>query len=363
MLSIVIPTFNERENVEIISKRISETLKSFPYEILFVDDSIDDTPDFLEKVSKRDSRVKYIHREVRGNLATAVVLGIEKSTGEFIVVMDADLQHPPEYIPKMIVAMKDNVDIVIPSRFVPGGDDGGLKGIRKFMSWFARISGQIVLSDLRKVTDPTGGFFMFRRRVVEGVELKPVGWKIMIEILVRGNYDKIVEIPYAFSPREHGDSKFSFKEQINYGLHLLRLFFDSPKDRRFLLFAIVGTLGVFVNLVFYTVLFNFLGIQPWISSAVAGTLTILFNFTLNKLFTWSDRKGHSVLENIIKYFIVSIFGIVINTLVVILICNIIYSGEIIPPIAYIAQILGIGLATAWNYIMNNKWTFNEKNKE
>lgn len=359
VLSIVIPTFNERENVEIISERISQTMGSIPYEILFVDDSIDDTPEFLEKISKNDPRIRYIHREIRGNLATAVVLGIEQSVGELITVMDADLQHPPELLAEMMKAMTDDVDIVIPSRFVPGGNDGGLKGIRKFMSWFARVSGQIVLSDLRNVTDPTGGFFMFRRRVVEGVKLKPIGWKIMIEILVRGHYGKIAEIPYAFSPREHGDSKFSFKEQINYGLHLLRLLKDSPKDRRFFLFAIVGGLGVVVNMIIYMILLQIAAMSPGISSMIAGTLTIFFNFALNKTLTWRDRKGTPVFKSLVKYIIVSVIGIAINVGVVIILIRMLSSVFLI---AYIAQLLGIAAATLWNYVVNNKWTFRSENK-
>ncbi len=368
MLSIIIPTFNERENVEIISARISETLSDMPYEIFFVDDSIDDTPEYLERTAQADKHVKYIHRTVRGNLATAVVLGFKECSGDLITVMDADLQHPPELLLDMMRAMEaeEGVDIVIPSRFIPGGDDGGLKGFRKFASWFARVTGQIILSDLRKTTDPTGGFFMFRKSVIEGVELKPIGWKILIEILVRGHYNKIREVPYAFQIREHGESKFSFKEQINYGLHLLRLLKDSPKDRRFILFLLVGGLGFIIDIVGYYLLLNFVftgdtisaaGLSlsaPAVCAAISAVISMLCNFVLNSVLTWGDRKQGNRAVGLIKYTIVSLIGIMIQAGTVFGLFNVLGIDK------YIAKIIGVILGSIWNYIVNNKWTFKDQ---
>lgn len=353
MLSIVIPTFNERENVEIISDRISKTLGEIPYEIFFVDDSLDDTPEYLKRVSENDKRVRYIHREVRGNLATAVVLGIQESSGDLITVMDADLQHPPELLLDMMDAMTDDVDIVIPSRFIPGGDDGGLKGFRKFASWLARVSGQVVLKDLRSVTDPTGGFFMFRRSVVDGVELKPIGWKILIEILVRGNYRKTAEIPYAFQIREHGESKFSFREQINYGLHLMRLVKDSPKDRRFFVFCLVGGLGFFIDMAGYAFFLEVCHVPAVVSAAASAVISMLVNFVLNSRLTWCDRSQKNPGGRLAKYTLVSLIGIAIQAATVFVFHDRLGIGK------YIAKFCGVLLGTIWNYIVNNKWTFKE----
>ena len=138
--------------------------------------------------------------------------------------MDADLQHPPivlKYMYKAIVV--GGADVCVPSRFIPGGNDGGLNAYRKFVSGTARKMGQVILPCLRKFTDPTSRLFMFRRGVIDNVELKPIGWKIMIEVLAMGNYSKVIEIPYQFHQRTEGESKLSGKVTLEYIKQLFEL--------------------------------------------------------------------------------------------------------------------------------------------
>ena len=243
MVSVVVPTFNERENVGILCERVDAALAGVKHEIIFVDDSRDDTPEVIRRLGGRDesegtgqqtakaadspdktdtgigscAHIRLRHRENGSGLATAVIEGFGMARGKYIVVMDADLQHPPEILRPMYAAITaEGCDFCIPSRFIPGGSDGGLNLYRKFVSATARYIGKAMLSSIRKVSDPTGGLFMFRRECIDGADLRPIGWKILIEVLAMAKYDSICEIPYTFCEREHGESKLSAKVTKEY---------------------------------------------------------------------------------------------------------------------------------------------------
>ena len=215
-VTIVVPTYNESENVGNLTNQIDYALRGIEYEVIFVDDSTDDTPDAIKKVMGENSHVRMEHRETEKGLATAVLKGFELAKGDYIAVMDADLQHPPSILRSMYAVMENGADFCIPSRFIPGGSDGGLGPYRKLVSGVARYIGKIALPSLRKITDPTSGLFMFRRAVIEGADLRPIGWKIMVEVLAMGTYDSVVEIPYKFQARPAGESKLSSKVTVEY---------------------------------------------------------------------------------------------------------------------------------------------------
>lgn len=215
-LSIVVPTFNERDNVEVLVNQIDEALAGIPHEIFFVDDSTDDTPDVIAKIAYEKSHVRYIHRKNGKGLADAVLLGFRNADGDYLACMDADLQHPPKVLLPMYVAMETGADWCIPSRLIPGGDDGGLNWYRKLISGTARAIGKIMLPCLRKISDPTSGLFMFRKEIIKNADMRPVGWKIMVEVLATAKYSKIIEIPYTFAQRVAGESKIDSKTTIQY---------------------------------------------------------------------------------------------------------------------------------------------------
>ena len=194
MLSVVVPTFNEGKNIRNLVTQIDDALKGIDYEILFIDDSKDDTPDVIMEVAKDFPAVRMEHRVGESGLATAVLKGFRLAKGEYMACMDADLQHPPIVLKYMYKAMESGADFCIPSRLIPGGDDGGLNWYRKFVSGTARKIGQWMLPCLRKISDPTSGLFMFRREVIENV----------------------VEIPYKFQQRTEGESKLSGKVTMEY---------------------------------------------------------------------------------------------------------------------------------------------------
>ena len=215
-ISVVVPTYNESENVGNLVNQIDYALRGIEYEVIFVDDSTDDTVDAIKAVMKENANVRMEHRETEKGLATAVLKGFSLANGDYIAVMDADLQHPPKILRSMYAVMETGVDFCVPSRFIPGGSDGGLGPYRKLVSGVARYIGKIMLPSLRKITDPTSGLFMFRRAVIEGADLCPIGWKIMVEVLAMGTYKSVVEIPYKFQARPAGESKLSSKVTIEY---------------------------------------------------------------------------------------------------------------------------------------------------
>lgn len=215
-LSIVVPTYNEKDNIYSLVELVDEALRGIPYEIIFVDDSTDSTPEILKDISEKDGRVRFEHRIGEKGLSTAVMRGFELADGDYIAVMDADLQHPPAVLRSMYCAMGNHADICIPSRFIKGGSDGGLDPVRKLVSATARYIGKIVLPCLRHVSDPTGGLFMFRKDIMRDADMRPIGWKILIEVLATCRYDKIIEIPYEFSRRNAGQSKLSGRVTLEY---------------------------------------------------------------------------------------------------------------------------------------------------
>lgn len=224
-VSIIIPSFNEGQNVVLLTERLRVALQplKLQYEIWFIDDSNDDTPAVLAALARDYSDVHYLHRNGMRGLGSAVVMGFQKTTGRYLIVMDADLQHPPELVPELIAALQQGADLVIPSRFIVGGSDGGLNIFRKLISWTARMIGCALIKKFRKLSDCTGGYFALQHQVINGVMLNPISWKILMEIIVKGKAQNIREIPYHFLARDSGDSKMSLREQWLYLRHVVQL--------------------------------------------------------------------------------------------------------------------------------------------
>ncbi|HEX6796372.1 MAG TPA: glycosyltransferase [Ktedonobacterales bacterium] len=223
LLSLVVPTRNERDNVAPLARRVAAALAAVEYELIFVDDSDDETPAAIRRVMAADPCARLLHREPRqreGGLSSAVVAGIRQARGAFVAVLDGDLQHPPELLPQLLAAGQDS-DIVVASRYVPGGGSGGLDGFtRQLVSRGSKLAAQALFARVRTCTDPMSGFFLFRREVVAGVDLRPVGFKILLEILVRGRWSRLTEIPYQFDARESGESKAGLDQGVAYLRHL-----------------------------------------------------------------------------------------------------------------------------------------------
>lgn len=229
-ISLVIPTFNERANVVPLLDELKLALGATVWEAVFVDDSTDGTDAVIGELAASDPRVRLLHREKsRGGLAGAVVDGLALARGTFICVLDADLQHPPARIPEMLAeAVHTGADLVIASRYVPGGSTAGLDGpLRQLYSRGLRgLTRMLFPRRLAAVSDPLGGYFLVRRSVVQEVALRPVGYKILLEILVRCAWREVRELPYRFEARLHGASKANFRQGVRFLHHLALLAWD-----------------------------------------------------------------------------------------------------------------------------------------
>jgi len=223
-ISIVVPTYQERENIADFIHRIESTLNGLNFEIVVVDDnSPDGTADLAEELNEQYGNIKVIRRPAKLGLGSAITDGIKASSSDVMVVMDADLQHPPELLPKMLEEIRRGNDLVIASRYVEGGGVEGWSFSRRIISKGAKLLAHIFLPKTRSVRDPVSGFFMFKRSVVENLELRTSGYKILLEILVRGSYNSLAEIPYTFVQRKRGESKLTLKEILGYVNLLINL--------------------------------------------------------------------------------------------------------------------------------------------
>jgi dolichol-phosphate mannosyltransferase len=284
--TVIIPTFNERDNIAELVSRVSDALDGRDAEILFVDDSTDDTPRVIRAIAAdAPVPVRVLHRDApEGGLGGAVVEGIRAARYDICIVMDGDLQHPPELLPEMIDRYEDgDTDVVIASRYIGGGDSGGLAGaVRIGVSRGATTLTKAMFPiRLSGASDPMTGYFLVDRRKVDPAALRPNGFKILLEILVRSDV-RIAEMPMQFGERLHGESKASFAQGMAFLKHLARLRFGKMS-----LFAIIGGVGALANLVIMWALTH-LGVEYIWAAIIAAEVTIVGNFILQERYVFND---------------------------------------------------------------------------
>jgi dolichol-phosphate mannosyltransferase len=231
LISLVVPTYNERQNIQQLVERTGKTLAAAgePYELIIVDDnSPDGTGGEVRRLQADRPWLKLLVRADERDLSTAVLAGWKMAQGDILGVMDGDLQHPPENLLKLLEPIRDaRGEIAVASRYVARGGVSDWKFRRKIISWTATLLAMVLPAKIRRVKDPMSGFFLLRRSVVEGRALKPLGYKILLEVLARGNYEKAVEVPYVFEERARGGSKMDLVQVWRYLVHLMRIRFTS----------------------------------------------------------------------------------------------------------------------------------------
>lgn len=287
-VTVIVPTFNERDNVAELVDRTAVALAGYDAEILFVDDSSDDTAAEVERVAAdAPLTVRVIHRiDNSGGLGGAVVVGLEAAAADLCIVMDGDLQHPPELLPILLGRHAEgDADVVAASRYVGGGDTSGLGtavryGVSRSATWLTRAMFPIRLA---RSTDPMTGFFLVDRSRLDLSALKPQGFKILLEILARTDL-RIAEVPMEFGERRHGTSKASLRQGATFIAHLARLRFGKMS-----LFAMIGVIGAIANLGIMWLL-TAMGV-PYIWAAIIGAeVTIVGNFILQERFVFADMR-------------------------------------------------------------------------
>jgi len=288
-LSIVIPTYNERENLPILLERLEKTLHNIDFETIVVDD---DSPDRTWELARELARTKYpwlrvIRRVGERGLASAVIRGFSEARGEYVAVMDADLQHPPEVLPQLLkTALEEKADIVIASRYVRGGGVEGWSRLRLLISKTATLIAYLLLPEARRTSDPMSGFFLVKRKLLDKCinSLKPRGYKILLEILVKCKPDKIVDVPYVFRRRFAGKSKLGFRTTLDYIIHVLEL-----NQYRVLKNAVVGASGLIVLWSTLYLLSDILNVDPLLAYPAAIEASIINNFFWNDKLVFRGR--------------------------------------------------------------------------
>jgi len=354
-LTVVVPTFNEAPNVAALLRRIDGSLAGrADYEVVIVDDnSPDGTADVARSLEGRYP-VRVIVRTNERGLASAVIEGFRQAQGEVVGAIDADLQHPPEKLPELLQKVRDGADIVVASRYESGGAIESWTLGRKIVSRGARLLAYVFTPSSRRSRDPLSGFFLLRRSAIEGVDLRPIGYKILLEILVRGHAGVVASVPFSFADREAGESKYSLREQWNYLRHLARLMPADRSLRRFLKFCLVGGSGVLVNMGLLWLLTEAGGLFYLASSAVAVECAIINNFIWNDVWTFRDRRAagwRARLCRLARFNLVSLAGLGINIVVLWL-----FTDQL--GVYYLlSNLAGIAAATMWNFLVNSRWTW------
>ena len=364
LLTLIVPTRNEADNVPKLVEELRQSLSGVEYRVVFVDDSTDDTPGVIRDLQREDDRVSMIHREEaerEGGLSTAVTTGIDAVAGDsvYTCVMDADLQHPPEKVREMLeMAQDERADVVVASRYTPGGSYAGLSGpVRRGVSLGTKYLAQVVFKEARKTSDPLTGFFLVRSQAISGIQFRPTGFKILLEILVCAPGLKVVEAPFSFQTRNAGVSKASMNQGMEYLSHILSLFWYVPSAGRFWKFAMVGASGMLVNLLIYTYLAEIYNAALVIAWMFGVGISILSNFLLNNAFTWRDVRHSSRIHFFQRGAIaypVAVMGIGANFAVYYPLTKYVTDAF---PYHLIFNVLGIIAGTGVNFILSSRFVF------
>ncbi len=368
--SLIIPTYNESKNLEKLVEVLSQILNSHwkgNYELIIVDD---DSPDRTWQVGlelmPHYPKLRVMRRQQEKGLSTAVIRGWQAAQGEILGVIDGDLQHPPETLINMLNEMKNGADLVVASRHVEGGGVSDWGFIRRVLSRGAQMLGLIILPNvIGRVSDPMSGYFMVRRSAIANCLMNPLGYKILIEVLGRGNVGKVAEVGYVFQERKEGESKVTWRQYVDYIMHLLRLRSRGRISRireklrvpikRFLKFGIVGFSGVFVDMAILYLLSDASTLHWGLtrSKIISSEIAVINNFLWNDLWTFSDISSHQKgwrkrIKRFLKFNFICLFGMSLNLIILNLLYNYAHINQ------YLANLIAIAIVTIWNFWFNLK---------
>lgn len=355
-LTVVVPTYNEAENIPILANKLSSVLKGLSWELIFVDDdSPDDSYKVARKLAKSNPQIRVIQRIGRKGLASACIEGMLASSSDFIAVMDADLQHDENLLPEMLSTLKNSdCSLISASRYMEHASTGELSDKRVKISQLAtRISNAMLRTQL---TDPMSGFFMLSRELLDQVahKLYGQGFKIFLDIyssMPEGTQWQ--ELPYTMKKRQHGDSKLDATVSLELILLLIyKVILGRILPYRFLAFSIVGLTGVFVNL-FAMMIFHRLMDMQFLKAQVISTLIAMTsNYILNNMFTFKNLqlKGRQFLLGLVSFYITCSVGAVVGVAVSQLLFDLSIPW-------WLASFTGIVVSAFWNFGLTSIFTW------
>ena len=355
-LTIIVPTFNERDNVELLIARLDAALHGIAWEVLYVDDNFPDgTAAKVRELAQTDPRIRCLQRIGRRGLSTAVIEGMLASSAPYLAVIDADLQHDESLLPQMLAVIKaEDLDVIIGSRHVAGGGVGDWDRRRVTISGFAaRLAGLIIAAEL---TDPMSGFFMVSRPAFERAvrRLSGQGFKILLDLFASTPVAfRFKEIPYVFSQRQHGESKLDSLAIWEYLMLLLDKLFGRYVPVRFVSFAAIGGSGVVVH--FLTLYFALKAVEFPVAQALATVVAMTSNFVLNNMLTYRDRRlvGRRFVTGLGSFYAVCSLGAVANV-------GIASAAFAHHYTWWLSGLAGAAVGVVWNYAVSSVFTWHRK---
>ncbi len=358
-LTVVVPTFNEAENVPLLVARLREVLAGVAWEVVFVDDdSPDDTWRVARDLAARDPQVRVIRRIGRRGLSTACVEGILSSSARHVAVMDGDLQHDDAQLPVMLQRLKDeDLEIAVGSRYAEGGDADGLasRNRERISAAAGRVARLVLRADL---TDPMSGFFMMTRAAFDGLvhDLSQQGFKILLDIFASaGRPLRFAEVPCRFHARRHGESKLDTMAAWEFGILVLDKLIGRYAPVRFVVFAMVGFTGLIVHLATLLTM-GAVGFNFTASQITAVLVAIAWNFLFNNTVTYQDQRlrGHAFVRGLVTFYAISAVGAFAN----IGIAEVLFERN---GSWWLAGMAGAVIGVVWNFTMSSIYTWRRGN--
>lgn len=351
-VAVIVPTYREAENVPLLVQRLCGVRERSGLDlelVLIDDDSRDGTEEIVNSLHLPWLRL--VVRTADRGLSQAVLEGLRGADRDVLVVMDADLSHPPEAIPKMLQELEEGADFVLGSRFVDGGSTDDQWG---FFRWLNSRVATLLAAPLTRVKDPMSGFFALRRSTfLDGRFLNPVGYKIGLELMIKCEIQRPVEVPIHFTDRKLGESKLSFKEQLRYLQHLRRLYIHRYGTWSHLVqFLVVGLTGLAVNLLVLSTLLG-VGINEKSAVAFAIALSILWNFALNRRFSFSYARREPIGRQFLAFVTTCLVGAIVNYTVTMAVWHSFRYKQV-------AATLGVIAGTAFNFVGSRYLVFRKR---
>ncbi|MEJ8473577.1 glycosyltransferase family 2 protein [Roseibium algae] len=355
-LSIVLPTFNEAQNIPILIELLNKTLHGIDWEVIVVDDnSPDGTTETARQIARQDPKVRVIRRIGRRGLSGACIEGMLASSATFVAVMDADLQHDEALLPQMIAELRiGEADLVVASRKVDGGTVG--EGLSKMRAWGSNIANSLAQKLLNvTLSDPMSGFFMIRREKAEEIapKLSAQGFKILLDIVSSfGGSLRIKELPFTFRERQHGESKLDTLVTLDYFGLLLAKYFGNAVSVRFLMFGMVGASGLVIHLAALRMFMVMGAFEFNVAQTAASFVAMTSNFFLNNQLTYRDRRLHGwkAVQGLLTFYAVCSVGVLANVGV----ANLVYLD---PAYWWFAGTAGAVMGAVWNYAASSALTW------
>lgn len=348
MVSIVVPTYNEASNIKPLILELTKQLESHGFsnfEIIVVDDdSPDGTWRIVEDLARLDSRIRLIRRVGERGLGTAILRGIRDARGAYVIVMDADFQHPPAIVPKLLVtATQGGYDVVVASRYASGGGVRGWGLIRRIVSLGALTLAWILVPESRRSSDPISGFFLVRRGSVRFDGVKGLGYKVLLEILTLNPEARVADVPYVFEPRRSGSSKLGFRDIMLYLIQVLTL---SKLPR----FALVGVTGIPVNLGVMA-LALYVGAPVDLASIAGIEVSIAWNYSWHEMWTFKTRFSGG-LRGILRRYVGYHLSVLLGALTQYATMRLLYTLLNLNPL--LGQLVGIIAGFLVNYTLSRE---------